>query len=210
MLQLYRRGLAEAPDNPHFYAYAQYLGDPDWPKVFQAGLERFPEHPYGVMMSWALASPGVQPSRYRDVYETLVRRQLRDSASFRPGFRPRPVLMLKDVVIPTDEDQPVVALPGETLSVERFATFNTDRLSIGAFVRVLTGELTGQLVDENGARLADLPVMTPDAGSAYRAWHFEGLTTRTSAGLELRAGPQGARFVFRDLYPLVENPRWFR
>jgi hypothetical protein len=30
------------------------------------------------------------------------------------------------------------------------------------------------------------------------------------ARLALRAGPEGASFLIRDLYPLIENPRWFR
>ena len=84
------------------------------------------------------------------------------------------------------------------------------------FLRVTEGQLTGQLLDARGARLADLPVMSPSDDVAYRAWHFENLggnppsRVNSQARLALVGGPQGARFVIRDLYPLVENPRWFR
>jgi hypothetical protein len=106
------------------------------------------------------------------------------------------------------------------VSVEPFPTFGTDRLALGLYLHVLEGEVGGQLVDGHGKRLGDLAVMSPGDGFPYRALRFENLDGRPpdraraqderTAQLALAAGPQGARFVIRDLYPLVENPRWFR
>ena len=220
--ELYKRALAEGPDNPHFYAYARYFNDPDWPRVFQEGLARFPDHPYSVMMSWFLATegasvPGVDAARYRTVYESAVRNQLRESVSFRPGFRAIPTLTANGpAMVTTDDGVLTTALPGEVVSVEPFAAYNTDRLSVGLFLKVLSGSLGGELVDMAGQHLADLPLTTPTDLLSYRAWHFQDLpyaipaVKGASARLKLRAGSQGARFVLRDLYPLIENPRWFR
>ena len=221
MFQYYKRALVEGPENPHFYSYARYFGDPAWPIVFEEALRRFPEHPYGVMMTWALLSEVPTLDRkardhYRSFYDESVRAQLRASESFRPGLRAVPSLTAKGPVVATAEGMLTSLLPGEILSVEPFKTFSTDRLSIGVFLRVTEGQLTGQLLDARGARLADLPVMSPSDDVAYRAWHFENLggnppsRVNSQARLALVGGPQGARFVIRDLYPLVENPRWFR
>jgi hypothetical protein len=225
MFRHYKRALAEGPENPHLYTYARYFGDPEWPAVFAEALRRFPDHPYRVMMTWALAAeaPGLTDearAAYRATYETSVRAALHDSEAFRPGFRTLPAVVPASLAVPGPDGFVATARPGEVISTESFSTYGTDRLAIGLFLRVLEGDVGGQLVDGHGRRMGDLPAMAPGDHFPYRAWHFEnlagrppdrsqGVTDRT-ARLVLVAGPKGARFVIRDLYPLVENPRWFR
>jgi hypothetical protein len=226
MFQLYRRALAEGPENPHFYVYARYFDDPDWPAVYEEALRRFPDHPYRVMMSWALATSGTPVlseevrARGRAVYDRSVRETLRESESYRPGFRPLPVVTATSPVTTTADGRTITARPGEVVSIESFPTYGTDRLALGLYLHVLDGEVRGRLVEAHGSHPTDPPVMTPGDNFPYRAWTFDHLDGRPldraggpddrRARLELVAGPAGARFVTRDLYPLVENPRWFR
>jgi hypothetical protein len=221
MFQYYKRALAEGPDNPHFYSYARYFNDPDWPVVFATALQRFPAHPYRAMMSWDLATEatsltGNDRTRYQALYQTSVRDQLHDSESFRPGYVALPSVTATGPVVATADAMLTTALPGEVVALESFPTFSTDRLSIGLFLRVTEGQLSGRLVDERGGRLADLPAMSPADPISYRAWHFDDIAGNfpkrpdSHAQLVLVAGPRGARFLVRDLYPIVENPRWFR
>lgn len=107
-------------------------------------------------------------------------------------------------------------LPGEIARVEPVHTLGTDRLTIGVYLKVTEGQLTVQLADQPGATLSENPVLTTADAPAYRAWHFVNLAAhransrQATTALELRAGPQGARFIIRDLYPVIENPRWYR
>ena len=120
----------------------------------------------------------------------------------------------------TADGRTVTARPGEVVSIESFPTYGTDRLALGLYLQVLDGEVRGSLVDAYGSYPTDPPVMTPGDNFPYRAWAFDRLDGRPAdraggpddrrAHVELVAGPAGARVVIRDLYPLVENPRWFR
>jgi hypothetical protein len=223
LMQLYQRALAEAPDNPHFYIYAYYFQDPDFLKVFRAALDRFPDHPYSVMMSQFVASQdmtlsGPDRQRYQVRYEDSVRRQLRASASYRPSLVEFPSLSAGGPIVRTPDGVGTTLLPGETATLQPFHTFGTDRLTIGLFLKVTQGAVTAQLNGQPNAKLGINETLTVPATDAihYRAWHFtdvafDRLSSRTAtSAVTLTAGPEGARFVVRDFYPIVENPRWFR
>jgi len=222
-LGLYRRGLQEAPDNPHFYEYARDFEDPEWVQVFRKGLSRFPDHPYAEMMAWSLAAEaaGVSPAErlgYYAMYNNAVGRRLRESAAFRPGFQP--IAVDSSAGIANADGTLVTLLPGEAISTRPFATYGSDRLAVGLYVRVTRGRLSVRLRGHPAARLAEPAVVAAGDPVEYRAWHFTGLDVGPSASatdtaakktrLDLEAGPDGARFVVRDLYPIVDNPRWFR
>lgn len=220
-MELFYRALAEAPENPHFYPYARYFVAPDRLQLFKTALDRFPEHPYAVMMSYFVGAedPGLsfdERVAYYGRYESAVHRQLRESASFRPGFRELPSVAAPGPVVPTADGMFTTLLPGEVAKVEPFQTHGTDRLAVGVYLKVTEGQVSVQLDHQPKAKLFESPVVTNSATVAYRAWHFTDLeadrqSSRTATtGLVLQAGPQGARFTIRDLYPLVENPRWFR
>lgn len=220
-LDLYRRALAEAPDNPHFYPYAQYFNDPDRMHTFRTALDRFPDHPWAVLMSWVVATQdssltSSERTHYLAVYEESVRRQLRESVSYRPGFQETPPVSAPVATVSAPDGQFVTLLPGEVARVGPFHTYGTDRLAVGVYLKVTDGQVTVGLDEQPQATLAEDPVLVPSDAVAYRAWHFSGLEADRASSrerltaLELRAGPQGARFLVRDLYPLVENPRWFR
>ncbi len=220
-MELFYRALAEAPENPHFYPYARYFVAPDRLQLFKTALDRFPDHPYAVMMSYMVGAedPGLsfdERMGYYRRYEDAVRRQLRGSASFRPGFRELPAVSAPGPVVPTADGMFTTLLPGEVAKVEPFQTHGTDRLAVGVFLKVTEGQVSVQLDHQPKAKLFESSVVTNSATVAYRAWHFTDLeadrqSSRTATtGLVLQAGPQGARFTIRDLYPLVENPRWFR
>lgn len=220
-MELFRRALAEAPDNPHFYPYARYFAADDRLHLFRTALDRFPNHPYAVMMSHFVAAEEStltfdERVGYYGKYESAVHRQLRESASFRPGLRELPAVEAPGPVVETPDGMFTTLLPGEVAKIEPFQTFGTDRLALGVYLRVSQGQVTVQLDGQPTAKLLESPIVTNAATIAYRAWHFSGLeanqqSSRTATtGLVLQAGPEGARFTIRDLYPLVENPRWFR
>ncbi len=220
-MDLFRRALAEAPDNPHFYPYARYFVAPDRLQLFRTALERFPNHPYTVMMSHLVAAEEptltfAERVSYYGMYESAIHRQLRESASFRPGLRESPTIEAPGPVVETPDGMFTTLLPGEVAKIETFQTFGTDRLALGVYLRVSQGQVTVQLDGQPTAKLFESPIITNEATVAYRAWHFTELesdpqSSRTATtGLVLKAGPEGARFTIRDMYPLVENPRWFR
>ena len=220
-MELYQRAVSEAPENPHFYPYARYLEDPNKLQVFRTALERFPEHPYAIMMSYFVGAE--DPSLtfdervgYYKVYDDAIRRQLKASSKFRPGLRELPAVVASGPVVQTADGVFTTLLPGEVAKIEPFQTWGTDRLAIGVFLKVAEGQVTVHLDGQPDAKLFEGPVVTNAATTSYRAWHFTGLeadpqSSRTATtGLVLQAGPQGARFTIRDLYPIIENPRWFR
>lgn len=220
MFDLYHRALKEAPDNPHFYPYARYFADPDRVSILREGLRRFPGHPYATMMNFfvAIEDPSLtleQRLGYYERYDEAIRRQLRDYPQYRLGLQIEPVVQSNGPAVRTDDGMVVTLLPGEVARVGRFQLYGTDRMALGAYLKVTQGMVRAALEGQPTAKLIeDGPIGASPA--AYRAWHFREMvgdqlsaSTRESS-LELRAGPEGARFIVRDLYPLVENPRWFR
>ena len=84
---------------------------------FRTALDRFPDHPYAVMMSYMVASGDgsltpEQLKHYVAVYENTVRRQLRESESYRPGFRESPPILADGPVVPTPDGSLTTSLPG--------------------------------------------------------------------------------------------------
>jgi len=221
-LEYYRRGLAEGPGNPHFYEYANYFQVPDWPEVFKRALARWPEHSYAAMMTFQLANSPTHVStgeqrHYFEAYDAAVRRQLRDGIRFRKGFQETPAIQASGHPERTTDGQLITLLPGETAKVGVFQTFGTDSLAIGLFLDVKAGDVTATLDGQPTAKTVDAAgPLAPSTNYRYRSWHFTGLhgdpaTARSAtSALVFTAGTKGARFLVRDLYPLVQNPRWFR
>ena len=220
MFDLYHRALKEAPDNSHFYPYARYFADPDRVSILREGLRRFPDHPYSTMMNFfvAIEDPSLtydQRLGYYAAYDESIRRQLREYPQYRLGLVTEPEVQSNGPAVKTEDGLVVTLLPGETAHVGRFHTYGTDRMALGAYLKVTQGMVRASLEGQPTAKLVeDGPIGASPA--AYRAWHFREMvgdqlsaSTRESS-LELRAGPEGARFTVRDLYPMVENPRWFR
>lgn len=220
-MELYHRAMSEAPDNPHFYPYARYFEDPDRLDVFRKALDRFPEHPYAIMMSHFVAAEEprltfAERVGYYDKYDGAIRRQLKASSKFRRGLQEWPTVSASGPVVKTPDGMFTTLLPGEEATVGPFQTWGTDRLALGVFLKVTEGQVTVQLAGQPDAKMFERPVVTPEATTSYRAWHFTGLEAdqqsgrSATSGLVVKAGPDGARFTVRDLYPIIENPRWFR
>ncbi len=222
MLQHYERAMQEAPDNPHFYPYARYFAVPNRLERFREGLRRFPDHPYATMMNFfvAIEDSSLQYEErlgYYVAYDNAIRRQLREYPQYRLGFVEEPVIDSFGPPVKTDEGQAVTLLPGEIARIGRFRTYGSDRLALGVYLKVTQGTLLPPaLAGQPGARIVENGPVTPSSPAAYRAWHFRDLSAdqlsaaEMETSLQVQAGPQGARFIVRDLYPLVENPRWFR
>lgn len=222
LVQQFERAMQESPDNPHFYPYARYFALPDRLAIFREGLRRFPEHAYGTMMNYfvAVEDPTLQLDeriRYFANYDNSIRRQLREYPQYRPTLVEEPDVDAHGPPVKTADGLYITLLPGETAKIGRFRTYGTDRMALGVYLKVTQGSLLPPTLEgQPGARLIERGPLTTGDPTGYRAWHFQNLSgDRLSAqqmetSLQVQAGPEGARLIVRDLYPLVENPRWFR
>jgi hypothetical protein len=218
VLPLYHQALIEAPDHPYFPVYAIYFGEPNWVQLYQNTLSRFLDHPYAPMMSWYLATqstlPADEKANYMRLYEENVGRLLEASEEFRLGYQRLPELIVSPAlntdVKETEEGLLVFASPYVQIELREIDTLNSDRVRVGLFLHVLDGQVWGQLIGAGNKHIGDPIKMGREDFRSYRLFSSENIDETSTAKVILTAGEQGARFLIRDFYPMIENPRFFR
>jgi hypothetical protein len=219
ILERYRQALDRGAANPHFASHAMLIGDPDWPQVYRRALDRWPDHPYAAYMADRLSGAGTlapgERRHYARLSEDQIGRDLARTSRVRPGHVPEPVPAAppRAALERTPEGVRYALAPGESLVLPDVPVLCSDRLAVAIYARVESGTAEASLHGTPGAGLLSTGPLRPDDERAYRilapsdgaAW-----TGVECAAVHLAAGARGATVVVRDLYPLNENPRFFR
>jgi len=214
MIAYYRTALKEAPDNPHFPTYAQMMELPEWVDVFKRAIKRFPDSFYVPMMAFYLSTYSFTPQDrafYSDLAADSLGRFYRQTANYRPGFRRLPSVTgpISASAQTTAEGMRVVLKPREEIWLDAVNTWGSDRFKLALFAKVYSGEATLCIATTKGCR-SDSVLVKGDTAFPYRILETKELSLEEStARVVFRAGDAGATLALRDLYPLVENPRFY-
>ncbi|MBZ5636443.1 MAG: hypothetical protein LAO55_25240 [Acidobacteriia bacterium] len=211
MMDYYRRALQEAPGNPNFYQYAQLFHVPEWVDIFTKALERFPNHPYRAKMADDLANAGILPKENARIAADALGALYRDTARYRPGYRrlpdvtgPQPVMASR-----TPEGIHVRLEPHQEIWLDQVNTYGSDRYKLALYIRSSAGGLELCIATVHGCRSAP-SMVTPDDLHPYHVFETNPLEPdEANARVVIKTRGQGADFVLRDLYPLLENPRFY-
>ncbi|MFC1606546.1 hypothetical protein ACFL47_01135 [Candidatus Latescibacterota bacterium] len=210
---LYKKALAEAPDNPHFLTQALYMQHEKWADIFVDTLERYPHYPYNAYIAYHLAhTSNLQFNdklKYVRLYEGLVGKYLRKTKDDRPGYKRFPAVV-NDINYKKKRDGLHFDLgPNEKIILEGLNFFNSDRVKIGLYVHVADGYIKGTVII-NGDKDSNGLDCIAESFDSYRLFEATSPEGAQSAHIVLESGDDGAHVIIRDYYPMVENPRFYR
>lgn len=210
----YLAALEADPENRYWPLYAKhFLGDDEWPAVFDRAMEKDPDQPHALYMAFFLAYANPEDSywhKYAPVYTRLLRKYYYETQDLRPGFKRTPSFDVRpskasEVV---EEGVLVELAPGESCTLEPFEVYGSPLPRAIYYAKVRRGTVTGVLRAADGEGVGKPAVMNPYLLNMYKVQGFDNAMGAQRAQVMFTAGPEGAQFVVRDLYPVIEVMRY--